>query len=324
MATRSLTDVFVLMRNNASQNRHIYSEQQMTDRMALVGDLECGIELRRSEASRLPPIWADNLEESQYAMTRLRNKLKELEALYDKHVLRPTLDDSTDEERQIEILTQEISRMFAATHRLVQQIHHHSSDATTNMELKLSNNVTASLVTSLQDLSTSFRKLQSSYLKKINSREETSRLFFDSEMSMGRQTDLDWEVDNELDNLDRAFSLSTAQQGGLTQTQTQLLLLEEENTRRAEHREAEVRQIVKSIVDLNDIFKDLAHMVADQGTVLDRIDYNIEQAQVQVHEGYQQLQKADLYHRKNRKMMCILVLSVVTMLLTFILIITKF
>lgn len=27
MATRSLTDVFVLMRNNASQNRHIYSEQ---------------------------------------------------------------------------------------------------------------------------------------------------------------------------------------------------------------------------------------------------------------------------------------------------------
>jgi syntaxin 16 len=83
----------------------------MTDRMALVGDVESGIELRRSESSRLPPIWADNLEESQYAMTRLRNKLKELEALYDKHVLRPTLDDSTDEERQIEILTQEISRV---------------------------------------------------------------------------------------------------------------------------------------------------------------------------------------------------------------------
>lgn len=44
-------------------------------------------------------------------MTRLKNKLKELEALYEKHILRPTLDDSSDEEQQIEILTQEISRV---------------------------------------------------------------------------------------------------------------------------------------------------------------------------------------------------------------------
>ncbi|XP_046681343.1 syntaxin-16 [Homalodisca vitripennis] len=323
MATRSLTDVFVLMRNNASQNRHIYSEQQLSDRMALVGDVEGGMELRRSDSSRLPPIWADSLEESHYAMSRLRNKLKELEALYEKHVLRPTLDDSSDEEQQIEILTQEISRMFAATHRLVQQIHQQSGDATSKMEQRLSYNVTASLVASLQDLSTTFRKLQSSYLKKINMREETSRLFFDTEMTVTPQHSLDWEMDNEIDNLDRAFSQSTTG-GALAQTQAQLLLLEEENTRIAEHRESEVRHIVKSIIDLNDIFKDLAHMVADQGTVLDRIDYNIEQTQVRVHEGYQQLQKADRYHRKNRKMMCILILSAVTMLLTFILIITKF
>lgn len=79
--------------------------------MALVGDVESGIELRRSESTRLPPIWTDNLEESHYAMTRLKNKLKELESLYEKHILRPTLDDSSDEEQQIEILTQEISRV---------------------------------------------------------------------------------------------------------------------------------------------------------------------------------------------------------------------
>lgn len=79
--------------------------------MALVGDVESGIELRRSEATRLPPIWADNLEESHYAVSRLKNKLKELEVLYERHVLRPTLDDSSDEEQQIEVLTQEISRV---------------------------------------------------------------------------------------------------------------------------------------------------------------------------------------------------------------------
>lgn len=79
--------------------------------MALVGDLECGIELRRNEPSRLPPIWADNVEETHYAMTRLKNKLKELEILYEKHVLRPTLDDSCEAEQQIEMLTQDLSKV---------------------------------------------------------------------------------------------------------------------------------------------------------------------------------------------------------------------
>lgn len=102
-------------------------------------------------------------------------------------------------------------------------------------------------------------------MTEIQTREETSRMFFDTEMTMDSQDNLDWEVDNELNNLDRAFSLSG---GGGTQAQAQLLLLEEENTRNAERRETEVRHIVKSIVDLNDIFKDLSHMVIDQVSFL--------------------------------------------------------
>lgn len=86
-------------------------------------------------------------------------------------------------------------------------------------------------------------------------------------MAVVPQNDLDWELDNDIHNLDRAFSLSI-NQSGVTQTQMQLLLLEEENTRMAEQRENEVRHIVKSIVDLNDIFKDLAHMVADQVSLI--------------------------------------------------------
>lgn len=106
-------------------------------------------------------------------------------------------------------------------------------------------------------------------------------------------------------------------------SQQQLLLLEEENTRFAQEREQEVNAIVKSIVDLNEIFKDLSQMVVDQGTVLDRIDYNVEQTQIQVYEGFKQLQKADAYQRKNRKLCAILILAVTTILLFFILIIVK-
>ena len=46
----------------------------------------------------------------------------------------------------------------------------------------------------------------------------------------------------------------------------------------AEERDREVRNILTSIADLAQIMKDLSTLVIDQGTVLDRIDYNMEQA----------------------------------------------
>ena len=49
-------------------------------------------------------------------------------------------------------------------------------------------------------------------------------------------------------------------------------------------------------------------MVADQGTVLDRIDYNIEQTQSRVHQGLVHLQKAEGHQKKNRKMMIVMLI----------------
>jgi len=43
-------------------------------------------------------------------------------------------------------------------------------------------------------------------------------------------------------------------------------------------RDAEINNLVKSINDLAVIFKELSVLVIDQGNILDRVDYNIEQA----------------------------------------------
>lgn len=123
---------------------------------------------------------------------------------------------------------------------------------------------------------------------------------------------------NQNDNIDDFFVNSSKQM-----TQQQLLYLEEENTQIAQQREHEINAVVKSIVELNEIFKDLSQMVLDQGSILDRIDYNIEQTHTQVYEGFKQLQKADAYQRKNRKMWAIIILAATTILLFFILIIVK-
>ena len=56
-------------------------------------------------------------------------------------------------------------------------------------------------------------------------------------------------------------------------------------------REKEINEIIKSIQSLSMIFKDLQTMVIDQGTILDRIDYNVEETRGFVENAYNELQK---------------------------------
>lgn len=60
-----------------------------------------------------------------------------------------------------------------------------------------------------------------------------------------------------------------------------------------------------------------------QGTILDRIDYNLEHASVQVEKGLQQLQKAEKYQKKNRKMLIIMILALVIIILIIVLVAIK-
>jgi syntaxin 16 len=59
-----------------------------------------------------------------------------------------------------------------------------------------------------------------------------------------------------------------------------------------ENRNRELTEIAKSIASLAELFKDLSAMVIDQGTILDSIEYNVEQTSVHVAEAVKELEVA--------------------------------
>uniref|UniRef100_A0A0W0FGW8 t-SNARE coiled-coil homology domain-containing protein n=1 Tax=Moniliophthora roreri TaxID=221103 RepID=A0A0W0FGW8_MONRR len=59
-----------------------------------------------------------------------------------------------------------------------------------------------------------------------------------------------------------------------------------------QNRDREITEIAKSIASLAELFKDLSTLVIDQGTLLDSIEYNIEQTAVQMGEAVKELDTA--------------------------------
>jgi len=93
---------------------------------------------------------------------------------------------------------------------------------------------------------------------------------------------------------------------GNSQMKTQMMLEEEQNLEQLQERERAVRQLEADITDVNQIFKDLAAMVHDQGEMVDSIEANVETSSIRVNEGAEQLRQAERWQNKARKKKIIL------------------
>lgn len=80
---------------------------------------------------------------------------------------------------------------------------------------------------------------------------------------------------------DKSFSQSTLQQTAQKRFHSNDAVIAQ--------REGEINDIAKGIIELSDIFGDLQNMVIDQGTMLDRIDYNVEKMAVDVKAAEKEL-----------------------------------
>lgn len=80
-----------------------------------------------------------------------------------------------------------------------------------------------------------------------------------------------------------------------------------------QERESQLKKLEGDILDVNQIFKDLATMVHEQGDVIDSIEANVESAEVHVDQANTQLEQAKTYQKKSRRKKCLLVICLLVL-----------
>eukprot|EP00033_Pygsuia_biforma_P003472 GCRY01003802.1.p1 GENE.GCRY01003802.1~~GCRY01003802.1.p1 ORF type:complete len:297 (-),score=40.47 GCRY01003802.1:12-902(-) len=282
MATRNRTRVFVQYRERSHRSGLFGGE-----------DLEFGAVDRKKllsssdDSSMISsmPAWVDVVDDIHYDIRCLKEKIDDLARLH-KHHLLPGFDDRMEEEQEIEVLTQEITRSFKKSKNKIKQLSG-PSFGQQEQDVKMRKNAQVSLATELQNLSESFKQHQDSYLSKMERQEKQVRLGFDDR----------FETQPTMEHFEREFTPAQKQQ-----VDQDLHLIEE--------RSEAVEAIARSVVEIAEIFNDLSILVIEQGTILDRIDYNLEQTAVHTEQAVSELQKASKHQKKARKKMCILLLLV--------------
>jgi len=271
------------------------------------------------EMDLLPPRWADISDEVTEYLTDIASKSVKLEKLHQKHVL-PGFDDEEvkrNEEGEIERLTQDITRGFHDCQKAIQRVEqmvreNKQQGGISKGEETMARNIQISLAGRVQEASAGFRKKQSAYLKKLRGLSGMNPSIDRSSTPSSYTPYTDPSLMES--DADKSYSQSTLQQTSQKQLTS--------NDAAIMQREREITDIAQGIIELADIFKELQTMIIDQGTMLDRIDYNVERMAVDVKAADKELNVASGYQRKGtkRRIIFLLILLVVGM---FILLIIK-
>jgi syntaxin 16 len=203
--------------------------------------------------------------------------VEELEPLRAKYML-PAFDERVASQtlKQIDLLTDQITKAFRACQSSLTTIGTESRKASRIQDRLLGKNLQAGLALRLQSLSSTFRTHQNNYMQQINDREKRAQSLLVEHAVSKRRT----EQEEEEGGMSTAVKLDT------------------EMDQQIRRRQKDITHMTQSINEIADIFKDLQTMIVDQGTVLDRIDYNVEMATLQIKKGHVELGKANAYQRK--------------------------
>lgn len=178
---------------------------------------------------------------------------------------------SDKQEGEIEHIQYSITEQIREAEDKLRSISNYESRS--HVDEKIKQNVQCTLAKRLQELAGAMRKEQRSYLTKV---QEIHGVTLEDQHEEELYDDLT-----------------------LTQEQSE-----------SRHKNKEIENLVQRMNDLATLFKELNTLVIEQGTIVDRIDYNLEQAVTKTKTGRVHLEGALRHQQKSRARSCMCLLLV--------------
>ena len=240
-----------------------------------------------------------NLDNSNYVESykKVNNILDELltnfaslKSFQQERIKPKFIDEEIENKRidkEIDKLIIKMMKKIKFCEALTKMIKNKKNETNTILE-KVKNNIKLFLVTRIQNFSNEFRKNEQQYLKYL----KEMGVVISSNNENNTSNDL---LTNNDDDEKKNF----------------LYTQEDDLHSQIKKRDEDISVLVKSINELSVIFKDLQNIVQEQGTILDRIDYNINISYENSQKGLQSIKKADEHHKDSCFRNAILLLFII-------------
>ena len=178
-------------------------------------------------------------------------------------------------DKEIDKLIIKMMKKIKFCEALTKMIKNQKNETNTSLE-KVKYNIKIFLVGKIQNFSNEFRKNQQQYLQYLK------------EMGIINTT---YENSNSTDKL--INNIEDDEKKNFLYTK------EDDINIQIKKRDEDITVLVKSIDELSGIFKDLQNIVQEQGTILDRIDYNINISYENTQQGLKSIKKAEEHQKES-------------------------
>lgn len=237
----------------------------------------------------------------------IKREVNELNTMYKKLIIVSKLERKLLESR-LEELNYRILKDFEKCYILVKKFEYLSKNwkrlllEYTENDLEILSNFQKSYAAKIQDNSLIFRNLQNNYIKFLRDDEDEADNLLSGDLLLEEEAEKSSEIED--------YSKNVLQQQKST------------NSRYLEQRDKEISNLAMGILEILTIFKEMESMIIDQGTLLDRIDYNLQSTAQDLKLLDKELVKAQTYQKRTTKCKLIFLLTLVVFAL-FMLVIVK-
>ena len=208
----------------------------------------------------------------------------------------PKFDDKENKKLNniIKILVNEMTKDLKNCEIILKEIINDNIDENDINNEQIKKNIKQSILTKLNEFTKKFKMNQEIYSNKFN----------------------DFVMDDDLANISMRNKDSDLK-GSSDFLSTQ------ENNEQLRRRDNELNNLLESVNELAELFKEMQNLVMQQGTILDRIDYNIDIASININKGKKNIIKADK-HMKNNCFRNVIIVLLICIFIEAVLLIIKF